>query len=100
VRPALRVAAWCRAFDTKVIDGFVDNLGRAGVKTSRESGRFDNGIIDGLANMIANVSYAIGAWFRNVQTGYIRSYVLFLVLAAVGIWIVMSFLLGAAAGAP
>jgi NADH-quinone oxidoreductase subunit L len=29
VRPALKVATWCRAFDTKVIDGAVDNTARA-----------------------------------------------------------------------
>ena len=39
----------------------------------------------------------IGNAFHRVQTGYLRSYVLFLVLAAVGIWILLSFFLGAPA---
>jgi NADH-quinone oxidoreductase subunit L len=97
VRPALAVAHWCRFFDNKVIDGVVDGSARATVRVSRDSGRFDLGIIDGLANLIANVSYGIGAWLRNFQTGYIRSYVLFLVLAAIGIWAILSALVGAAA---
>jgi NADH-quinone oxidoreductase subunit L len=96
VRPALIVASWCRWFDTKVIDGVVDGTARAGVQTSRASGRFDNGVVDGLVNVIADACWSVGAWLRNVQTGYLRSYVLFLVLAAVGIWVILSSLLGAA----
>src|SRR5207248_4688768 len=95
VRPALAVAHWCRRFDSRVIDGVVDNTGRLTVATARGSGRFDNRIVDGLVNLVAHVCYSVGAWLRNVQTGYLRSYVLFLVLAAVGIWVILSSLLGA-----
>jgi NADH-quinone oxidoreductase subunit L len=93
VRPALAVAGWARAFDTRVIDGFVDGTGRGTVKLAGASGRIDLGIIDGLANLTAAVFYGIGSWFRNFQTGYIRSYVVFLVVAAVGLWVVLSALL-------
>jgi NADH-quinone oxidoreductase subunit L len=96
VRPALAVANWCRAFDSKVIDGAVDGTAKVTVEVARGSGKFDNGIVDGLVNLVANTCYAVGAWLRNVQTGYLRSYVLFLVLAAVGIWLILSSLLGAA----
>jgi NADH-quinone oxidoreductase subunit L len=95
VRPALVVANWCRFFDTKVIDGVVDGSAKVTVEVSRGSGRFDNGIVDGLVNLFADTCYAVGAWLRNVQTGYLRSYVLFLVLAAVGIWLLLSSLLAA-----
>jgi NADH-quinone oxidoreductase subunit L len=96
VRPALAVANWCRAFDTKVLDGAVDGTAKFTVEVARGSGRFDNGIVDGLVNLVADTCYAVAAWLRNVQTGYLRSYVLFLVLAAVGIWLILSSLLGAA----
>ncbi len=96
VRPALAVARWCRGFDTKVIDGVVDNTARGTVRLSWWSGRFDLGIVDGLVNLTARVFYGIGSWFRNFQTGYLRSYVVFLVVAAVGIWVVLYSLLGAA----
>jgi len=86
-RPAgaagLVVARWCRLFDTRVIDGVVDNTGKLTVATARGSGRFDNRVVDGLVNLVASVCYGVGAWLRNIQTGYLRSYVLFLVLAAV-----------------
>ena len=35
--------------------------------------------------------YGVGDRLRTVQTGYLRSYVLFLVLAAVGIFVVLSY---------
>jgi NADH-quinone oxidoreductase subunit L len=85
VRPGLTIAHWCRNFDSAVIDGFVNFLGRFNVNVSSWSGRFDRGIIDGAVNLFADVSYAIGAWLRNLQTGYLRSYVLFLALAAMAV---------------
>jgi NADH-quinone oxidoreductase subunit L len=96
VRPALAVAGWCRLFDTRVIDGTVDGTARTTVKVSRWNGWFDNGIIDGLVNVMARVTYGVGNWMRNLQTGYIRSYVLFLVLAAVVIWVALTMFAGVA----
>lgn len=98
VRPALTVADWARNFDSNVIDGFVHFLAKAGVVVSWLHGLSDRYIVDGLANLLANVSYGVGAWLRGLQTGYLRSYVLFLVVAAVSIWVVISFLVGAPAG--
>lgn len=91
VRPALSVAGWCRSFDMRCIDGFVDNLGHWTVRLARGSGWVDLGIVDGLVNLLARVTQDIGARLRTVQTGYIRSYVLFLVLAVIGIFAVLSY---------
>jgi NADH-quinone oxidoreductase subunit L len=96
VRPALAVAGWCRWFDTRVIDGVVDGAGRETVRLSRRTGRFDLGIIDGLVNLTARVVYAVGRWMRGVQTGYLRSYVLFMVLAAVGLFVLLLYFAGSA----
>jgi NADH-quinone oxidoreductase subunit L len=97
VRPALTVAGWARAFDLRAIDGLVDGIGRFTVRLARWGGSFDLGIIDGLANLIARVAHRLGGWLRTAQTGYIRSYVLFLVLAAVGIFMVLSYFVTLAA---
>jgi NADH-quinone oxidoreductase subunit L len=91
VRPAVRVAFWCRWFDTHVIDGIIHFLARFTIILSRESGRTDRNVVDGVANLIADVCQGVGNSLRRVQTGYLRSYVLFLILAAVGIWV---FLVG------
>jgi NADH-quinone oxidoreductase subunit L len=94
VRPALVVAQWCRAFDTYVIDGLIHLTARAAVWTSWLSGRADNYVVDGIANWTARILNRTGNYLRNVQTGYLRSYILFLVLAAVGIWVLLSLLAG------
>jgi NADH-quinone oxidoreductase subunit L len=96
VRPALVVAGWCRAFDTYVIDGFVDSLASFSVLVSKWDGWFDHGVIDGLVNVIGRVCYGIGAELRRVQTGYLRSYVLFLALAAVGVFIILAYFMAMA----
>jgi NADH-quinone oxidoreductase subunit L len=89
VRPALIVSHWCRWFDTYVIDGTLHGVARAMTGLSRLDGWIDARIVDGLVNLTAGVLYGTGAWLRRFQTGYLRSYVLFLVLAAVGIWAVL-----------
>jgi NADH-quinone oxidoreductase subunit L len=98
VRPAIIVARWCRGFDLNVIDGVLHTAARWTVKVSRGWGWFDNGIIDGIVNVVGNVTYAIGARVRVVQTGYLRTYVLFLVLAVVAIFALLSYFRMALAG--
>jgi NADH-quinone oxidoreductase subunit L len=100
VRPAFTIAGWCKAIDIRAIDGAIDGLGRFVVRLSKWDGIFDLGVIDGIANLIARVCYDIGAWARRAQTGYIRSYVLFLVLAAIAIFFVMTAFLSAPAAGP
>jgi NADH-quinone oxidoreductase subunit L len=97
VRPALAVGHWCRLFDSRVIDAAVDGTAKGTVRFAFLNGQFDLGVIDGLVNLVAHVCHAVGAGLRNVQTGYLRSYVLFLVLAAVGIFGVLSYLVSIAA---
>jgi NADH-quinone oxidoreductase subunit L len=91
VRPALVVASWARAFDGRVIDGLVDGLGRFAVTLSRWDGLFDARIIDGTVNWLADTVESVGARLRGLQTGFLRSYVLFLVIAAVGIFLILTF---------
>jgi NADH-quinone oxidoreductase subunit L len=104
VRPALVVAKGCRWFDSRVLDGqtgtekqpvyvgVVNWVGTFWVWVSWLGGRIDSLVVDGLVNLTARVIYSVGGWLRTFQTGYIRSYVLFLVLAAVGIFVILSYL--------
>ncbi len=94
VRPALVVAQWCRWFDTNVIDGIIHGVSRTTVKVSSLDGQFDLGIVDGLVNLTAKVVFGVGSWLRVFQTGLIRNYVLFLAVAAVGIFAIVSYLIG------
>ncbi len=91
VRPAIIVARAFRSFDLNCIDGLIHAVSRGTVQLARGNGRFDNGFIDWLVNLTANVTYSVGARLRAVQTGFLRSYVLFLVLAAIGCFVVLSY---------
>jgi NADH-quinone oxidoreductase subunit L len=91
VRPALAVAHWCRAFDAHVIDRFIDWLGSFTVRLSRWDGLFDKYVVDGLVNVTADTVYAVGARIRGIQTGSLRGYIMFLVVAVVGIFAVLSY---------
>jgi NADH-quinone oxidoreductase subunit L len=84
-------------FDSKVIDGAIHTTARATVRTSKDSGWVDLRIVDGLVNLLARTFYGLGSLLRGVQTGYLRSYVVFLVVAAIAIWVLLAALLGAPA---
>jgi NADH-quinone oxidoreductase subunit L len=99
VRPALVVAYWFKAFDLGFIDGILHSVAATTVWLTKLGGRFDNAIVDGLVNLVGNVVFSIGSWLRGVQTGYLRSYVLFLALAAIGIFVVLSYFVAVGAAA-
>jgi NADH-quinone oxidoreductase subunit L len=91
VRPSLAVAHAFKWFDLTVIDGIIHGVARTAVRISRWDGIFDNMVVDGAVNLVGNVTYRVGSSLRNVQTGALRSYVLFLALAAVGLFVVLSY---------
>src|SRR5262249_51973276 len=92
VRPALVVAHWFKWFDLHVIDGIIHGVAWLSVRVAKWDGFFDKNVIDGLVNVVGNTIFAIGNGLRRVQTGFLRSYVLFLVLAAVGIFVALKAL--------
>ncbi len=96
VRPALAIGQWIKTIDMRGIDWLIDGLARWTVGLARFDGRFDNSVIDGLVNLIARVTDGIAGWLRSWQTGYLRSYVLFLVVGAVGLFVLLSYLMTAA----
>jgi NADH-quinone oxidoreductase subunit L len=96
VRPAIIVARRFRSFDLRVIDGILHAIARGTVGLARLDRRFDNGVVDGLVNLVGNVVYNMGARLRVVQTGFIRNYILFLVLAAVGAFVALSYFVAVA----
>ena len=47
------------------------------------NGLFDNYVIDGMVNAVANVTFWAGSKFRRVQTGNINSYLYVILIAVV-----------------
>jgi len=98
VRPAIVVARGCAAFDLRYLDGLAHALARGAVAIARLDNRFDQGLVDGLVNLVAGTAYAAGGLVRHVQTGALRTYLVFLVLATVALFIVLSYVALAAGG--
>jgi NADH-quinone oxidoreductase subunit L len=91
VRPGLVIAHWFKWFDLTVIDGIIHFVAFATVRVSKWDGLFDHNIIDGMVNVMGGAVSRVGNSLRGVETGSLRNYVLFLVLAAVGIFLVLTW---------
>ena len=87
VRPSHIVASWCAWFDKNVIDALLHHLAAVTVWISTIDRRFDEQIVDGLVNWVADVTYNTGSVLRLLQTGRLRQYVMFIVVGVVGIWL-------------
>ncbi|MFC1564855.1 NADH-quinone oxidoreductase subunit L, partial [candidate division KSB1 bacterium] len=83
IKGTLLWTGFCGWFDLKVIDGFVNFLGRITVIISWLSGLFDKYIVDGLVNGVANITQIFGWFFRQFQTGRIQNYLVAVLIAMI-----------------
>jgi NADH:ubiquinone oxidoreductase subunit 5 (subunit L)/multisubunit Na+/H+ antiporter MnhA subunit len=85
VQPCLAFARVCRQIDLNLIDGAVNGSASLTALLSRFEGVFDNIAVDRLVNLTAQAVYVLGDWGRSIQTGRLRSYLMFLAVALVGL---------------
>ncbi len=85
VRPVLAFSRKVRAFDWNIIDGIVDGVAYWTARLASADGRFDFWIIDGIVNLVGEVTYWCGERLRWLQTGRIRQYIVFLVVGTVAV---------------
>jgi NADH-quinone oxidoreductase subunit L len=83
-----RGLAW---FDLYVVDGLVNLAARLGVFLSWLIGVFDNKIVDGAVDGVANVTIASGSALRRLQTGKLYHYVFALAGGALIIFLIKAF---------
>ncbi len=76
-------------FDLKIIDGLVNGSAWVARNLGYFIGHFDNIVIDGLVNLIANLTGFFGSMVRYLQTGRVQTYVAF---AIVGLILLVYFL--------
>ena len=92
VKPTHVLSRMVAGFDRNWIDWMIDEIA---AMTRRFSVFWDwladRSIVDGLVNLIASWTYAIGVSLRAVQTGRLRQYIMFIVIGAVALFIVISF---------
>jgi NADH:ubiquinone oxidoreductase subunit 5 (subunit L)/multisubunit Na+/H+ antiporter MnhA subunit len=93
VRPAHLVAALVSRIDLRWIDGLIHGLAAATGWFARTWDRIaDQGIVDGLVNLVGRWTYRVGVSLRALQTGSLRQYVMFIVVGAIAIFLLISFL--------
>jgi NADH-quinone oxidoreductase subunit L len=90
VRPVMFVSRLTADLDRKGIDGLADSLARWTTAVSSADDWIDRIFVDGLVNGIARWSYGIGLWLRNLQTGNLRQYVMFIVVGTVALFVLVS----------
>jgi NADH:ubiquinone oxidoreductase subunit 5 (subunit L)/multisubunit Na+/H+ antiporter MnhA subunit len=86
VRPTLALARGLGWVDQKGIDGVVNGAAWVTERLSALEGAFDLFAVDGLVNLTAKGVYAAGDYGRGLQTGRLRSYLMFLAVALVGLF--------------
>ncbi len=89
VRPVHVVARFVAKIDRYVLDGFLHFVCSLGVTTSRLDRLFDEGVVDGAVNLIADVIHECGATLRLLQTGRLRQYVLFIAVSVVTLFVML-----------
>jgi hypothetical protein len=51
----------------------------------------DRYVVDGAVNVAADWIFGIGVWFHGAETGKLRQYVMFIVVATVALFVLISF---------
>lgn len=68
------IARSCAWFDTNIVDGAVNGVGKVTIMTANIFGWFDKYIVDGTVNLVAGITQIIGLGFRSFQTGKVQTY--------------------------
>ena len=89
--------------DANIVDGAVNGVGWTTRVSSRLSGLFDFKVVDGIVNLVAQISYYGSLVIRAVQTGLFQNYALAIVLGVAVIivgyeWSAITGLVGSLTG--
>ena len=90
VKPTHVISRFISAIDKNWIDVFLDSLARCVVWFSRQWDYFaDRGVVDGSVNLFAGWTYNLAVTLRQIQTGRLRQYVMFIVLGAIAVFVIV-----------
>jgi NADH-quinone oxidoreductase subunit L len=91
-----RLLAW---FDRVIIDGIVNGAAAVARAIADLEGAFDNRVVDGAVNALADGTYAFGRTLKQIQTGAISAYLIVIVTGVLG-GVFVYFVYGAFAATP
>lgn len=90
VQPVLRISQLVADVDRQGIDRLADGSARLVAGIAQLDDWIDRLLVDGLVNLTARWTHAVGLRLRSVQTGNVRQYVMLLVLGMVLLFILTS----------
>jgi len=86
VRPSHSVARWCSGCDRNIFDAILHGSVKVCIWIATIDRKFDEGIIDGLVNLVGNVTRSVGLSLSVFQTGRMRQYVMFIAVGVVALF--------------
>jgi proton-translocating NADH-quinone oxidoreductase chain L len=86
VRPAHIVGRWCAGFDKNVLDWVLHSAAKTAIWIGTVDKKFDEKIVDGLVNVVGNVTRSVGMSLTVFQTGQLRQYVMFIAISVVALF--------------
>ena len=90
VKPTFVISRFISGIDKNWIDVFLDSLARFVAWFSRIWEYIaDQIVVDGFVNVFAGWTYNLAVTLRQVQTGRLRQYVMFIVLGAIAVFVVV-----------
>jgi NADH:ubiquinone oxidoreductase subunit 5 (subunit L)/multisubunit Na+/H+ antiporter MnhA subunit len=98
VQPVMFIARRISDFDRHVIDRIVNGSALAVRGVANIDDKIDRYFVDGAVNWLAKITFATGISLRQLQTGRLRQYVMFIVIGTVGLFILLSFFRSSWAG--
>jgi NADH-quinone oxidoreductase subunit L len=92
IRACVQLAQGLRQFDSLVVDGLVNLVGRTGRAGGWLAAWFDRTFVDGAVNGVALLTQTFGSLARLVQTGRVQQYATFAVFGGlvVAAWLILS----------
>ncbi|MFQ3651024.1 MAG: proton-conducting transporter membrane subunit, partial [Gemmataceae bacterium] len=93
VQPALGLGRALACNDRVVLDRGSQQLVQHGVTVAQMVRRFDVYLVDGLVNGLGNLLFRFGRTLRTLQTGYVRTYILYLVFGIATLFILLLILI-------
>ena len=89
MNPAHKVGAFCAWFDKAVFDNVIHGFAKAGIIVGKWDRAFDEKVVDGFVNLVGDSTKSVGNSLKVVQTGRLRQYVMFIVLGVVALFAIV-----------
>jgi NADH-quinone oxidoreductase subunit L len=93
VRGFMGTARTCFSFDSGIVDGLVNTVGRVTKAFAMFDGAIDKYVVDGFVNYIGTGTRELGAELRRLQTGQVAQYLGAVAAGAVVLVVIARFLL-------